>query len=36
MLQVAAQLTKQAVGTRRGAYVLGNNWAEGNAPLTAQ
>ncbi len=31
-----AELVKHAVGENRKAYVLVNNWAEGNAPLTIQ
>ena len=32
----AVQLVRQAVGAGRRAYVLVNNRAEGNAPLTVQ
>jgi hypothetical protein len=32
----AAQLVRQAVGAGRRAYVLVNNRAEGNAPLTVE
>jgi uncharacterized protein YecE (DUF72 family) len=36
MRQEAAQLVRLAVGAGRRAYVLVNNRAEGNAPLTVQ
>jgi uncharacterized protein YecE (DUF72 family) len=36
MKWAAVQLVRQAVGTGRRAYVLMNNRAEGNAPLTVQ
>ena len=36
MRREAVQLVRQAVGAGRRAYVLVNNRAEGNAPLTVQ
>jgi uncharacterized protein YecE (DUF72 family) len=36
MRREAVQLVPQAVGSGRHAYVLFNNCAEGNAPLTVQ
>ena len=36
MRREAVQLARQAVGAGRRAYVLVNNRAEGNAPLTVQ
>jgi hypothetical protein len=36
MRRETVQLVRQAVGAGRRAYVLVNNWAEGNAPLTVQ
>jgi gentisate 1,2-dioxygenase len=36
MRREAVQLVRQAVGAGRRAYVLVNNRAEGNAPLTGQ
>jgi hypothetical protein len=36
MRRVAVQLVRQAVGAGRRAYVLVNNRAEGNAPLTVE
>ena len=36
MRREAVQLVRQAVGAGRRAYVLVNNRAEGNAPLTMQ
>ena len=36
MWRETVQLVRQAVGAGRRAYVLVNNRAEGNAPLTAQ
>lgn len=36
MCRETAQLVRQAVGAGRRAYVLVNNRAEGNAPLTVQ
>ena len=36
MRSEAVQLVRQAVGAGRSAYVLVNNRAEGNAPLTVQ
>ena len=36
MRREAVQLVRQAVGPGRRAYVLGNNRAEGNPPLTVE
>jgi hypothetical protein len=36
MRRAAVQLVRQAVGAGRRAYVLVNNRAEGNAPLTVE
>jgi hypothetical protein len=36
MRQETVELVRKTVGEGRRAYVLVNNWAEGNAPLTVQ
>ena len=36
MRREGVSLVRQTVSTGRYAYVLVNNWAEGNAPLTVQ
>jgi hypothetical protein len=36
MRREAVQLVRQAIGAGRRAYVLANNRAEGNAPLTVE